>query len=60
MIYKFLDISNKEEENFELLNEEGVISIVDIILSLTPNYKITWTSKGRNIDKKTINIRDHF
>jgi hypothetical protein len=50
VIYKFLDISNKEEENFELLNEEGVISIVDIILSLTPNYKITWTSKGRNID----------
>ncbi|MEH2074521.1 MAG: hypothetical protein V7K57_09030 [Nostoc sp.] len=29
-------------------NEDVVISIVDIILTLTPNQKITWTINGRN------------
>ncbi|MEH1791531.1 hypothetical protein [Nostoc sp.] len=32
-------------------NEDVVISIVDIILTLTPNQKITWTINGRNTDK---------
>ncbi|MEH2262309.1 hypothetical protein [Nostoc sp.] len=32
-------------------NEDVVTSIVDIILTLTPNQNITWTINGRNTDK---------
>lgn len=37
----------------EKKNIVNVTSIVDIILSLTPNHKITWRSKCRNIDRNS-------